>query len=127
MAICRACNHVEMDLASFCTACGTSLNPTLAQPVACASRAALTRSCPRCGAILVTVLQPAKKGMLMMLFGVLGLLFGIFILLLPLVGWIFGPITILGSCFIMAVGWYRWFTSRARMYFQCPGCNYSNA
>lgn len=136
---CTSCGRQRGKDAAFCPSCGASTNLALAttaggfsstqtvptredavfaSQVAMGAAAVATRqrlaanTCPNCMSGMVAVAQRSKFGLLLFLFGCA-------IVWVPFVGWLFGSMMIITGLFL------RW-GRKPTLYYQCPGCNYSN-
>lgn len=146
MPFCNSCGAPRDDGAAFCTKCGAPANPSSTpapstsispsghvqavarQPdpaqvqvtaqmamgaAALATHQRLaTSTCPRCGSGMVAIYRRPIIPSLIVFFGVL-------IMFIPIIGWVFGPLMIIA-------GIVFYFVSRGRLRYQCPGCNYTN-
>jgi predicted RNA-binding Zn-ribbon protein involved in translation (DUF1610 family) len=69
------------------------------------------RMCPSCAHQMIVVFRQPRAGWILVTIGIL-------ICLIPLLGWVLGPI-------IIIVGIVIWVTQKGKARYQCPSCNYS--
>jgi len=69
------------------------------------------RLCPRCSHQMIVVFRQPRAGWVTVTVGIL-------ICLIPILGWVMGPI-------IIIIGIVLWITQKGKARYQCAGCNYS--
>ena len=136
MPFCESCGTERKEDELSCATCGAPTPNQVATPitvppplmadmkqVAAASQMAVgtaaamqyqtyaQRSCPRCSHHMIVVFRQPIAGWISMTIGFL-------LLLIPILGWVLGPILIITGIVI-------WTTQKGKARYQCPGCNYS--
>jgi uncharacterized membrane protein len=75
---------------------------------------------------MAVVMRRSRKGISIIGFGAAGIVAGFVLLIIPLIGWILGPLMIIGGFVMWFVGVFVMIGDKGKVHYQCPGCNYSN-
>lgn len=138
---CGGCGKELLQGAKFCRDCGqsagavsapvqqlplASLDSSVGDMVSSAQHGAVPYACPRCSAGMVVVMRRSRKGLGVIFFGAGGVLGGLFLLIIPLIGWILGPLMMIGGFIMWFIGAFMLIGGKGTVHYQCPSCNYSN-